>query len=156
MNLFWQDVRYGLRVILKNFGFSSIAVVTLALGIGATTAIFSLVDGILLRPLPYPQADRLVRVMQSYPEKGLDLWWLSPANFTMYRDQNHVFSSIAAYSNAGVNLTGVERPERLRVTKVTADFFKVFGVDPMFGRTFQPEEDIPGKNTVCVLSYGFW
>jgi putative ABC transport system permease protein len=151
-----HDVRFGLRMMRKNPGFTAVAVLTLALGIGATTAIFSLVSGILLKPLPYPQADRLVQLLQSYPEKGLDTWRLSPASFALYRDQNHVFSSVAAYATSGVNLTGGERPERLQAAKVTADFFKVLGTPPLLGRTFLPGEDTPGRNTLCVVSYGFW
>ncbi|HEY0510457.1 MAG TPA: ABC transporter permease, partial [Thermoanaerobaculia bacterium] len=151
-----QDVRFGLRMLRKNPGFTAVAVLTLALGIGATTAIFSLVSGILLKPLPYPQPDRLVRLLQSYPEKGLDTWRLSQASFALYREQNHFFSSVAAYASSGANLTGRERPERLQAAKVTADFFKVLSKPPLLGRTFVPGEDTPGKNTVCVLSYGLW
>jgi putative ABC transport system permease protein len=151
-----NDLSYGLRLLIKNPGFSAVAVLTLALGTGVTTAIFSLVNGILLRPLPFPQSERLVRVLQAYPEKGLDSWRLSQANFAAYRDQSSVFSSIAAYATTGMNLTGIPTPERLQAAKVTGDFFKVLGVDPMIGRSFGPEEDVPGKNHVCVLSYGFW
>ena len=151
-----NDLHYGLRLLVRNPGFSAVAVLTLALGIGVTTAIFSLVNGILLRPLPYPQSERLVRLLQAYPEKGLDSWRLSQANFASYRDQSTVFSSVAAYATSGMNLTGLPTPERLQAAKVTGDFFKVLGVDPMMGRSFVPEEDVPGKNHVCVLSYGFW
>lgn len=151
-----QDVRFGLRMLRKSPGFTVVAVLTLALGIGATTAIFSLVNGILLKPLPYPQSERLVRLLQSYPEKGLDSWRLSQASFALYRDQNHVFSAVAAYSPSGVNLTGREQPERLQAAKVTADFFKVLGTPPLLGRTFLSGEDTPGRNVVCVLSYGYW
>ncbi|HEX4499130.1 MAG TPA: ABC transporter permease [Thermoanaerobaculia bacterium] len=151
-----QDVRFGLRMLRKSPGFTAVAILTLALGIGATTAIFSLVSGILLKPLPYPQPDRLIRLLQSYPEKGLDIWRLSPASFVLYRDQNHVFTSVAAYAVSGVNLTGGVRPERLQAAKVTADFFKVMSTPPALGRTFLPGEDTQGRNTVCVLSYGFW
>lgn len=151
-----QDVRFALRMLRKSPGFTIVAVLTLALGIGATTAIFSLVSGILLRPLPYAEPDRLVRLLQAYPEKGLDPWRLSQASFALFRDQNHVFSSLAAYSTGGVNLTGRDRPERLQAAKVTADFFKVLGTPPLLGRTFLPGEDTPGRNTICVLSHGFW
>ena len=122
MTNLWQDIRYGLRKLGKHPGFTTVAVLTLALGIGATTAIFSLVSGILLRPLPYPEPDRLVQLLQSYPEKGLDTWRLSQANLALYRDQNKVFSAVAAYSVAGVNLTGFDKPERLQIAKVTGDF----------------------------------
>ncbi|HWP44789.1 MAG TPA: ABC transporter permease, partial [Blastocatellia bacterium] len=152
----WQDLRYGLRMLAKNPGFTLIAVFTLALGIGANTAIFSLVNAVLLRPLPYPESDRLVLLMQSYPEKGLDYWTLSQANVAAYRDQSSVFEAIAAYMNGGANLTGSGEPERIQVTSVSADFFKVFSVTPVLGRAFLPGEDTPGKDSVCVLSYSFW
>jgi putative ABC transport system permease protein len=156
MSAWKNDLRYGLRLLARNPGFSAVAVLTLALGIGVTSAIFSLVNGILLRPLPYPQPERLVRLLQAYPEKGLDSWRLSQANFASYRDQNTVFSSVAAYAISGMNLTGIPTPERLQAAKVTGDFFKVLGVNPMMGRSFVPEEDVLGKNHVCVLSYAFW
>lgn len=156
MTNLWQDIRYGLRKLGKHPGFTAVAVLTLALGIGATTAIFSLVSGILLRPLPYPEPDRLVQLLQSYPEKGLDTWRLSQANLALYRDQNKVFSAVAAYSVAGANLTGFDKPERLQIAKVTGDFFTVMGVKPAAGRTFLAEEDAQGRNTVCVLSHSFW
>jgi putative ABC transport system permease protein len=152
----WQDLRFAIRMMQKNPGFTLVTVMTLALGIGANTAIFSLVNGILLRPLPYPEGDRLITLRKSYPQKGLDSWGLSQADFAMFRDQNQVFEKIAAFVSTGFNLTGVGEPERLRGANVTVDFFDVLGVDPIFGRTFTPEEDTPGKNLVCILSYGFW
>ena len=151
-----QDLRYGLRMLRKNPGFASIAVLTLALGIGANAAIFSVVYGVLLRPLPYAEDDRLVTLSQSYPQKGLDTWGLSQANFALYRDHNQVFESIAAYNSPGFNLTGGAAPERLQGSAVTVDFFDVLGVQPGLGRAFRPEEDAPGKNSVCILSYGLW
>ncbi len=151
-----RDFRFGLRSMSRNPGFTSVAVITLALGIGATTAIFSVVYGILLQPLPYPEDDRLVTLIQSYPQKGLDTWGLSQANFALYRDQNHVFEKIAAFTSAGFNLTGGASPERLQASAVTVDFFDVLGVQPAWGRAFSSEEDSPGKNSVCILSYGLW
>lgn len=151
-----RDIRYALRLFVKNPGFTFIAVATLALGIGVTTAIFSLVGHILLRPLRYPQSGRLVTLIQSYSQIGLDAWRLSPADFALYKDQSTAFQSLAAYWVTGVNLTGVEIPERLVVSRVTADFFKVLEVSPQLGRTFLQGEDTPGKTNICVLSYGFW
>jgi len=151
-----QDIRFGFRQLRKRPAFTAVAVLTLALGIGVTTAIFSLTSGILLRSLPYHEPERIVRLLQAYPEKGLDIWRLSPANFATYRDRATAFSSTAGYWVTGVNRTGIPKPERLQAAKVTADFFKVMGVDPLLGSTFRPEHDVPGKNTVCVLSYGFW
>jgi putative ABC transport system permease protein len=156
MNTLFQDLRYGLRIMLKQPGFTLVAVVTLALGIGANTAIFSLVNGILLRPLPFREPDRLVRMLQASPKLGLSSWGVSQADFAAYREQNRSFDTIALYNSSQTNLTGVGEPQRLEITKVSADFFKVFGVNPYLGRTFVEGEDTPGKNSICVLSYAFW
>jgi hypothetical protein len=151
-----NDIRYALRMLAKNPGFTFVALLTLALGIGANTAIFSLVESILLRPLPYREPDRLVRMVQASPELGLPVWGVSQAGFAAYRDQNRSFEALAIYTSGGTNLTGAGEPERLSVSNVTADFFKVLGVNPLAGRTFQEGEDAPGKNSVCVISYGLW
>jgi putative ABC transport system permease protein len=151
-----NDIRYALRMLAKNPGFTFVALLTLALGIGANTAIFSLVESILLRPLPYRQPEQLVRLVQSSPELGLPVWGVSQAGFAAYRDQNRSFEALAIYTSGGTNLTGAGEPERLSVSNVTADFFKVLGVNPVAGRTFQDGEDAPGKNSVCVISYGLW
>src|SRR5215813_11378303 len=156
MNTLFQDLRYGVRILLKQPAVTLVAVVTLALGIGANTAIFSLVNGILLRPLPFREPDRLVRLIQSSPRLGLATWGVSQAGFAAYREQNRSFESIALYNSSGINLTGVGEPERLPLTIVTADFFKVFGVSPQLGRTFVEGEDVAGKNLVCVLSHKLW
>jgi hypothetical protein len=156
MNNLIQDLRYGVRILLKQPAVTLVAVVTLALGIGANTAIFSLVNSILLRPLPFHEPDRVVRLIQSSPKIGLATWGVSQADFGAYRDQNRSLESIALYNSSAVNLTGHGEPERLPVTNVTADFFKVFGVSPLLGRTFVEGEDAQGKNTVCVISYAFW
>src|SRR5262249_54934739 len=151
-----QDLRYGLRSLRKNSAFTIVAIVTLALGIGANTAIFSLVNGILLRPLHYPQPDRLVKFVQSYPERGLARWPLSQESFAAVRDQNDVFQDIAAYATTGLNLSQSGEPVQLLAMRVTADFFKVLGMKPVIGREFRAEEDTPGRNNVCILSYGLW
>jgi putative ABC transport system permease protein len=153
---FAQDTRYALRMLRKNPGFTTIAVTTLALGIGVNTAIFSLVDGILLRPLPYAQPERLVRVVQSQRQLGLDTWNLSQASFTALRDNNRSLEAIAAFSTTGANLTGNGEPERVSMGTGSADFFKVLGVPPLLGRGFREGEDTAGNNSVCVLSFGFW
>ena len=156
MNTLLQDLRYGVRILLKQPGFTLVAVITLALGIGANTAIFSLVNSVLLRPLPFRDPDRLVRMIQSSPKLGLPTWGVSQADFGAYREQNRSFESMAIYNNSAINLTGAGEPERLPMTSVTADFFKVFGVSPLLGRTFVEGEDAPGKNVVCVISHAFW
>src|SRR4051812_13931172 len=149
------DVRFALRGMRRNRTFSLVAVLTIAVAIGANVLIFSLVERMLLSPLPYPEANRLVRLIQAYPENGLATWGLSHATFALYRDGNQSFESFAAYMNAGAVMTGSEKPEYLQAARVTTDFFKVFGVNPILGRTFAADEDKAGKNVV-VLSYGLW
>ena len=156
MNTLLHDIRYGTRMLRKQPGFTFVAIVTLALGIGANTAIFSLVNSILLRPLPYREPDRLVRLVQASPRLGLSSWGVSQADFAAYREQNRSFESVALFNSSGINLTGVGEPERLALTTVTADFFKVLGVNPILGRAFQEGEDAIGKNSICVISYGLW
>jgi putative ABC transport system permease protein len=156
MQTLLQDLRYGVRILMKQPGFTLVAVITLALGIGANTAIFSLVNSILLQPLPFREPDRVVRMMQASPKLGLNSWGVSQADFAAYREQNRSFETIALYNSSATNLTGIGEPERLPMTSVTADFFKVFSVSPLLGRTFVEGEDAPGKNQVCVLSYRFW
>jgi predicted permease len=150
------DGRYAFRALRRTPAFTTVATLTLALGIGATTAMFTLVDGILLRPLPYPDAERLVRVIQSYPEKGLDTWGLSQQNVAMYHDRATDFAAFAGYRAGEVTLLAGDRPEHLNILLVTADFFRVIGVAPIMGRPFTAEEDTPGRNTALILSYGTW
>lgn len=157
-----RDVLFTLRLFRKSWAFSLVAILTLGLGIGATTAIFSLVNGILLHPLPFPKSDQIVRLLQSYPEKGLDSWKLSQADFGVYAQRSESFSALAAYTPKGVNLTGTERSKRLQAAVVTSGFFDVLGVQPALGRSFLPEEDRPvtskeeAPHLVCIVSYGFW
>lgn len=156
MSTLFQDLRYGARILLKQPGFPVVAVVTLALGIGANTAIFSLVNSILLRPLPFREPDRVVRLIQASPKLGLATWGVSQADFAAYRDENRSFESMALFNSTAINLTGEGEPERLPMTSVTADFFKVLSVSPLLGRTFVEGEDAQGKNLVCVISHRFW
>src|SRR6476619_6873198 len=136
MNTLFQDLSYGARILLKQPAVTLVAVLTLALGIGANTVIFSLVNSILLRPLPFREPDRVVRLLQASPKLGLSSWGVSQANFAAYRDENRSFESIAIFNTTAINLTGDGEPERLPMTSVTADFFKVLGVNPLLGRTF--------------------
>ena len=152
----WRDLRFGARTLRRNPGFTVVAVLTLALGIGANTAIFSLVHGILLRPLPYEQPDRLVIFLQSYPSIGLERWGVSQFLFAQFREQARSFERAAAYTTAGLNLAGLEEPVRLEAAYITAGFTEVLGVRPALGRAFKPEEDVRGMNAVCILSDRFW
>ena len=159
MALLEQDLRYGLRVLRKSPGFTAAAVVLLALGIGANTAIFSVVDAVLLRPLPFADAERLVKVAHVPPAKsfpGMTMFSVSPANYLDWRRQGRSFETMAAYAPASFTLTGGDRPEPLSGSAVSADFFAVLRARPAAGRFFLPEEDQPGRGNVVVLSHSFW
>jgi putative ABC transport system permease protein len=150
-----QDIRYGLRVLLKHKSFTSIAVITLALGIGANTAIFSVVNELLLRPLPYRDADRIVMLWEVTPE-GRHQNTTSRANFRAWREQSTSYEHIAAFSDHRLTLTGDGEPEEVSGQLALPDIFKVLGVDPILGRTLLPEDGEPGSPNVAVLSYGLW
>jgi hypothetical protein len=151
-----QDIRYGWRMLARNPGFSAIAVLTLAIGIGASTAIFSVVDTVLLRPLPYQQPDRLVVVSETLPKMSSDEIGVSAGEYQDYRDRNHSFSQVAAYESAGFNLTGEGQPSRVNAAALSASAFPLLGVSPEFGRAFTQEEDGYGSNNVVVLSHALW
>ncbi len=152
----WQDLRYGLRMLAKNPGFAAVAVIALALGIGANSAIFSVVNTVLLRPLPYKNPERLVMVWEENSKQGFPRDTPSPANFIDWRDQNHVFESMAAIVEASFNLTGAGDPERIDGHGVSAGLFSLLGVEPQLGRAFRSEEDKPGGSHVVIISYGLW
>ena len=157
---FLQDLRHGCRLLLKNFALTIVAVLTLAVGIGANTTIFSLVNGVLLRPLTYPDADRIVNLYEQNLRLGFDAANVAPANFVDWQEQNTVFESLAYVGEFATGrsfiLIGGEVAERIRGRFVSANFFSVFRVDPMLGRTLLPEEDEPGGNLAVVLSHGLW
>ena len=148
-----QDVRYGVRMLAKHKAFTAVAVLTLALGIGANTAIFSVVNELLLRPLPYRDAERIVMLWEVTPE-GRHQNTTSRANFRAWRAQNASYENVAAFTDQRFNLTGDGEPEELSVQMATPELFKVLGVEPLLGRTFVPDDD--GKPPVAVLSYGLW
>ena len=153
----WRDVRYAARMLRKQRGFACTAIVTLALAVGATTAIFAVVDGVLLRPLPFPDAERLVQVVRVHPE-GIGTW-VSVVKFMRWRAESpEVLDAMAAYGDqgAGFNLAGSQEPERLIGAYVSARFFDVIGVPPVIGRAFQEHEDLPGGSRVVVLSHALW
>src|ERR1700749_4679049 len=152
-----QDVRYGMRMMRKRPGFTAVVVLTLALGIGANTAIFSVVNAVLLKPLPYRHAERLVWVAGNV-RGGTDRASVSPADFIDYRAQNTVFEEFAASLSVpfAVSLTGAGEPERLTGSLVTANYFRVFGVVPALGRAFGADEERAGPAPVVILSDGLW
>ena len=154
METFIKDIRFGVRSLLKRRGFTSIAVLTLALGIGASTAIFSVVDGVLLRSLPYPEAERLVE-LREVNAKGKPMSFAEP-NFLDVRDRSHTLEAVAQYGGELTTVTGGSEPVRAFTVPVSGDFFRVLGTRPVAGRTFLPEESKPGGTPVAVVSYGFW
>ena len=151
----WQDVRYGARMLAKHKAFTSVAVITLALGIGANTAIFSVVNELLLRPLPYRDAERIVMLWEVTPE-GRRQNTTSRANFRAWRSQNSSFEHMAAFTDQRFNLTDTGEPEELSVQMATPEIFKILGVDPLLGRALAPDDDGPGASPVAVLSYPLW
>jgi len=159
MNDLVQDLRFALRQLRKSPGFTAVAVVTLALGIGANTAIFSVVNAVLLRPLAFPDANRLVRVWHVPPAKsfpGMTKFAVSAANYTDWQSQNHVFEQMAICAYRSYNLTGGGKPEQVEANAVSSGFFSALGVQPILGRVLSPDEDQPGRSNVVVLSYRFW
>src|SRR5215510_5420521 len=156
METFWQDLRFGFRQLLGKPGFAAIATLSLALGIGANTAIFSLVDAVLLRPLPFHDPDRLVVVWEDAAKIGFPRNTPAPANYADWKAQNRVFEDMAAITWRGFNLTDEGEPEKVEAQAVTANFFPLLGVKPDLGRVFNREEDQPGRNNVAVISYGLW
>lgn len=159
METLFQDIRFALRQLRKSPGFAAVAVITLALGIGANTAIFSVVNGALLRPLGFPEPDRLVRVWHVPPAKsfpGMTRFAVSAANYVDWESDNHVFERMAIYTFHQFTLTGSEKPLQVNACAVSPAFFQTLSVAPMLGRTLLPEEDQPGRSNVVVLSYRFW
>jgi putative ABC transport system permease protein len=150
-----RDLRFGARMLLKHPGFAFVAVVTLALGIGANTAIFSVVNAVLLRPLDYREPGRVVALWENVPAKG-GRWRVTPANFFDWKKQNEVFEEVAAFGASTLNLTGVGEPAELSGSRVSEGYFGVLGVAPALGRAFLAEEYEPGKGQVVILGQGLW
>ena len=151
-----HDVRYALRMLRKSPAFTLVALAVLTVGIGANVAVFSVVNTVLLRPLPYRDPGRLIMIWESLPGIGFGQVGTATGEYLDYRDRNRVFSGIAGYKNDTVNLTGSGQPERIHITQASANLFSVLGVQPMLGRTYAAEEDRPGAAKVAVLSYGLW
>jgi hypothetical protein len=153
---FLEDVRFGLRMLRKNPGVTAAVALTLALGIGANTYIFSQVDALLLRPFEFLNPARTVALWERLPASGVDRSEPAVANFLDWQAQNHVFDHMAAQSWWDANLGGVDHPEHLHGFLVTPDYFAALEAQPMLGRTLLPEEGTPGKDRVAILSYGLW
>ena len=156
MSTLVQDLKYGLRMLAWNPGFTAVAVLTLALGIGVNTAIFSVVYAVLLRPFPYKDPNRLVIVWEQNPSRGWTTNIVSAANFLDWRRQNKVFTDMVAVDPTSFNLAGAGEPIEIGGEQVTANLFSLLGVQPVRGRGFQPEDDRPGSAPVAMVSYGLW
>jgi putative ABC transport system permease protein len=154
LSTLWHDLHYALRLLVKQPAFTSVAIITLSLGIGANTAIFSVLNGVLLRPLPYPKSDDLVFLSERDQQmKRLFIAW---PNYLDWRAQNQVFESIGAYNRDSYNLAGAGEAQRLFAGQVSADLFPTLRVNPVLGRVFHHDEDQPGGPLVVILSYGLW
>src|SRR3984893_18704235 len=154
MQRIFQDFRYSARLLAKNKIFSAVAVLTLALGIGASTAIFSVVYGVWLRPLPYRDANRIMAIFEVNSKGG----WshLADPNFDDFRDQNRSFQAIAKYNDYVVSVSGASQPTRTAVAHVSPDFLKVFGIQPIVGRDFSADDAKKGAGPTVLVSYGYW
>ncbi len=156
METLWRDLRFGARQLRKNPGFAAVAVLTLSLGIGANTAIFSFVNAILLRPLPYPEPERLVMVFENHPESGSHKDAAGAPVLGEWRRQTTVFEGLAGRGGETYNLTGEGQPENLRAATISANMFSLLGVRPMLGRDFLPEEEAYGRHDVALFSHELW
>ena len=156
MDALFRDIKYSLRRLRKTPAFTAIVILTLALGIGANTAIFSVVNTVLLRPLPYRAPGELVSIEHFYPSLNNMEAPVSARGFRDYRDKTKSFESVAVENQTAANLTGTGDPERVPATRVSGDWFHVLGVTPMLGRPLQRDDDQPGREHVVVLSYGLW
>jgi putative ABC transport system permease protein len=150
------DARFAVRTLLKNKGFMTVAVLTLALGIGANSAIFSVVNGVVLKPLPYAQPERLVGIYSQFPGLGFDKFWVSPPEYLELKERSRSYEVIGGYRTGSISLGGGDSPVRVTSATATADFFRALGVTPLHGRFYTPDEDLPGGPRVIVLSYGVW
>src|ERR1044071_7690177 len=156
MSTVLYDLRYGIRMLLKNPGFTFAALITLALGIASSTAIFSVIDGVLLHPLPYPDSENIMTVQPTDRKSGRAAGAFAPANYVDYAAQNEVFTEISASRGEQFSLSDSDRPERVRGTMTTSNMFPLFGVSPLLGRVLQPADEQPGRSHVVVISSELW
>lgn len=160
MHLIARDLRYGARLLWKAPGFSVLAMVALALGMGATTAIFSVVYAVLLKPLPFREPERLLVIWEKNPAQNRYKLFVAPVNFLEWRRESREMEAMAAFQDVRITLTGGPNghfdPEELRAQRVTADLFPLLGVQPVAGRAFRTEEDQPGHTNFVLLSHSLW
>src|SRR5689334_24032945 len=156
MATLWQDLSFGARILWKRPGFTLVAIITLALGIGANTAIFSVVNAVLLRPLPYHESERIMALWPDRP--GSSYQGVSEAKFVFWKSHTQSFEGLSSSKGvgSGINLSGGAESEFVTGVRVSADFFQVLGVNPFIGRAFTPEEDSPAGKNVVILSHNLW
>ena len=151
-----QDIRYGLRLLRRSPGFTTLAVLTIGLGIGANSAIFSVINGVVRKPLAYPDSDRLMFITSQFPTLNFSKFWVSPPEYFEFTEHTKAFSNVGAYSTGAMNLSEGDRPERVNAAFVTASMFDVLGVRPLRGSAFTPEQDRPGADPVVLISHELW
>jgi len=156
LDYLFQDLRYGLRTLVKNPGLALVIVLSLALGIGANTAIFSVTSALLLKPLPYPDPDRLTILWLRSPGLGIPQDWPSPGEYMDIKTRNHVFEETALAQGRTITLTGIDQPERVELITGTTSLFHMLGAKSFIGRMFVSQEDVPGQPLTAMISYGFW
>src|SRR5260221_13647051 len=156
MYTIWRDLRYGVNMLTKKPWFTAIAVLTLALGIGANSAIFSVVNSLLLHPLPFRDSERLAIIWTHSPGANVEQDWPSPGQYLAVKANNTVFEDIALVGGASVNVGGLATPERIGALLTTSNLYSILGAKPLMGRVFLPEEDTPKAPRTVVLSYAFW
>ena len=156
MTTLLQDIKYALRTLARSPGYAAVTILTLALGIGANTAIFSVVNGVLLKPLPYPQPDRLELITSQFPSLGFDKFWISPPEYLEFKQRNRSFEDVGGYRSGSVNLGTPERPQRVNSAVVTSELLGVLGVEPLRGRLFTAADAVPGAEDVAIVSYDTW
>jgi len=151
-----QDLRYGARMLLKNKGFTLVVVLSLALGIGANSTIFSIGNALLLKPFPFENLERLVLIRENFPNQDMKATGVSPADFFDWREQTNSFEELAAYRVRDFTITGSGEPESVSGSVVSENFFRTIGLSQVKGRTFLTGEDQPGRDQVAILGHGFW
>jgi len=156
MDSLLRDIRQAARNLTRTPGFALITILTLALGIGANTAIFSVVNAVILRPLGYPEPDRLIYISSQFPQMGFDQFWMSPPEFLEFQERTRAFTAVGAFATGQANLTAADRPRRVNSGQASVSLFKALGVNAMYGRTFEPAETLPNGPRVAVLTYEVW
>jgi len=156
MQTLTQDLAYAVRTLAKSPGYAVVTILTLALGIGANTAIFSVVNGVLLKPLPYPAPGRVMMITSQFPNLGFDKFWVSIPEYQEFAERNQAFERVGGYALGAINLGTQERPRRVNSAIVTPDLMDTLGVQPIRGRLFARQDSAPGAEDVAIVSYDTW